>query len=368
MEQERYERQLQLRGFGKTGQEKLGKARVLVVGAGGLGVPVLQYLTAMGVGFLGIADADVVSLNNLHRQVIYTADDVGCLKIDCCIPRLRHQNPSIEIKGFPVFLNKENILSVLKGFDVVVDATDNFEARYLINDACVILDIPFIYGALQHFEGHLSVFNYQDGPTYRCLYSIPPSQGQIPDCNTAGVLGIVPGLLGSFQALETIKVITGIGKPLSGTLKIFDFLYNSEYHMEIPVKKENKNIDSLDNFPINIHQERSISIDQLAKWLDDKHPLFLLDVREENEFEQMHLKNAISIPLSNLQGGFPTIPKDRPWILVCEKGGRSSKALQYLQEIDPDLELLNLEGGMSAWRQMMANLQIEQHDLSTRST
>src|SRR5690554_6287730 len=258
MEQERYERQLQLPGFGKAGQEKLGKARVLVVGAGGLGVPVLQYLTAMGVGFLGVVDADVVSLNNLHRQVIYSEDDVGRLKIDCCIPRLRNQNPNVEIKGFPIFLNKENILSVLEGFDVVVDATDNFNARYLINDACVILDIPFIYGALQHFEGHLSVFNYQGGPTYRCLYPTPPSKGQIPDCNTAGVLGIVPGLLGSFQALETIKVITGIGKPLSGTLKIFDFLYNSEYNMKIPAKKENKNIKSIENFPINNQEKTSI--------------------------------------------------------------------------------------------------------------
>lgn len=368
MENERYERQLQLPGFGKAGQEKLGKARVLVVGAGGLGVPVLQYLTAMGVGFLGVVDADVVSLTNLHRQIIYTEEDVGRLKIDCCVPRLRNQNPNIEIKGFPVFLNEENILSVLKGFDVVVDATDNFDARYLINDACVILGIPFVYGALQHFEGHLSVFNYQDGPTYRCLYPSPPSKGQIPDCNTAGVLGIVPGLLGSFQALETIKVITGIGEPLSGTLKIFDFLHNGEYCMKIPTKKENKTIKSIGNFPVSDQERGSISVDQLAGWLDDKHPLALLDVREEHEFDRLHLKNARSIPLSKLPANLPGIPKDRPWILVCEKGGRSLKARQYLQEIEPGIELFNLDGGMSAWIRQVGNLHIEQDDFSTTST
>ena len=177
--QERYLRQTQLPGFGEMGQKKLAQAKVLVIGAGGLGVPVLQYLTGMGVGYIGIMDDDVVSLSNLHRQVIYSPEDVGLPKVNCCVPRLQQLNSEITITGFPMALSKNNALEMVAEFDAVVDATDNFDARYLINDACVILQKPFIYGALQQFEGHVSVFNYQGGPTYRCLYPTPPSRGQI---------------------------------------------------------------------------------------------------------------------------------------------------------------------------------------------
>src|SRR5690606_28035725 len=175
MDQNRYQRQLQLPGFGEAGQQKLAGAKVLVVGAGGLGVPVLQYLAAMGVGTLGVIDGDTVSRSNLHRQVIYADNDVGQLKVACCSRKLQNQNPEINFEIFPFFLSAENALSLFTNYDLVVDATDNFNARYLINDACVILGKPFVYGALQQFEGHISVFNYQGGPTYRCLYPNPPS-------------------------------------------------------------------------------------------------------------------------------------------------------------------------------------------------
>lgn len=357
---ERYRRQIQLPGFGVEGQQKLTAAKVLVVGAGGLGIPVLQYLTGMGVGVLGVVDADIVSLSNLHRQIIYTQEDLGKLKVECCVPRLQKQNPEVRIKSFPVFLTPENALSILEEFDVVVDATDNFHTRYLINDACVILKKPFVYGAIQYFEGHVSVFNYQDGPTYRCLYPDPPSQGQIPDCNTAGVLGIVPGLVGCQQALETIKIITGIGKPLSGMLQVFDFLYNTQYSIKLKLKEENKRIKSLEKNELSVScgSEHNISANKLNHWLEDNKTFILLDVREPHEFNHMHLKSAYPFPLSQLAQGLPDLPKDQPWVILCQQGGRSKKAIQYIQEVEPKIQAFNLEGGLSEWIRSMGNFHL----------
>lgn len=352
MDYERYQRQIQLPGFGEIGQQKLSSAKVLVIGAGGLGVPVLQYLTGMGIGNIGVIDGDVVSLSNLHRQIIYTPGDKGKLKVDCCVAILKKQNPTISLIGYPEFLTSENALSLIRGYDVVVDATDNFTARYLINDACVILDKPIVYGALQQFEGHVSVFNYRGGPTYRCLYPIPPAKGQIPDCNMAGVLGIVPGLIGCLQALETIKIIAGVGTPLSGILQVHDFLNNSQYSIKLKVREQNKQISSLQDNEIpdfRTQEEEVISAQQLRIWLDQNKEINLVDVREFHEFSQGHLANALSVPLSNLNDGLPDLPKDRPWVLLCQLGGRSQKALRHIKKIEPGIQLLNLEGGMSGW-------------------
>src|SRR5690554_2025080 len=348
--QERYQRQLQLPGFGEEGQKKLAQAKVLVIGAGGLGVPVLQYLTGIGVGCIGVMDDDVVSLSNLHRQVIYGSEDIGRPKVDCCVARLRQLNPDITLKSFPTALSKKNALAIMEAFDVVVDTTDNFDARYLINDACVILKKPFIYGAIQQFEGHVSVFNFQGGPTYRCLYPNPPSNGQIPDCNTAGVLGIVPGLIGSYQALETIKVITGIGKPLSGILQVFDFLDNSQYNIRLTTREENKNIKSLpEDVPASCTVEPSISVDVLLLWMTEDKAFNLIDVREDHEFNKGHLAQAIPFPLSRIHGNLPDLSKNKPWVIICQQGGRSKKAVDFLKEKDPTLQLLNLTGGLNDW-------------------
>lgn len=357
MSQNRYQRQLQLTQFGEAGQQKLARAKVLVIGAGGLGVPVIQYLAAMGVGTLGIVDADVVSLSNLHRQVIYCDSDVGQLKVKVCTEWVKKQNPDITVKMYPVYLSPENSLSIIKNYDVVVDATDNFDARYLINDSCVILDKPFVYGALQQFEGHVSVFNFQGGPTYRCLYPTPPGPGQIPDCNTAGVLGIVPGLIGSYQALETIKIITGIGKTLSGTLQVFDFLDNSQYSIRLPVRQENKEIRHLRTVTNTepCIAEQSISPIELLAWIQGKKAFNLLDVREKTEYESGHLETAYSLPLSQLNGALPDLHRDIPWVLVCQKGERSKKAISYINENQPGLILINLEGGLSSWVSMLGN-------------
>ncbi len=351
MNRNRYLRQLQLPGFGEAGQQKLAEAKVLVVGAGGLGVPVLQYLAAMGVGNLGIVDADTVSLSNLHRQVIYSEDDIGQKKVTSAAKRLQEQNPEILIQIYPVFLSPENALSIIRDYKLVVDATDNFNARYLINDACVILNKPFVYGALQQFEGHLSVFNFQNGPTYRCLYSSPPSEGQIPDCNAAGVLGIVPGLIGSYQALEIVKIVTGIGTPLSGILQVFDFLDNSQYQIKLSSKPENKNIHQLEaTYSLDsCTTADTLSVEELLIWIKEGRSFNLVDVREKHEFQRGHLENAVSLPLTQLNGRLPDLSPGSPWVLLCQQGGRSRKALQYIKEKNPRLSLLNLDGGLSAW-------------------
>lgn len=357
----RYQRQLQLPGFAKEGQQKLAEAKVLVVGAGGLGVPVLQYLAAMGVGTLGIVDADTVSLSNLHRQVIYTSADVGMRKVERCSEKLRQQNPGIQIKTYPVFLSADNAPDILRDYDVVVDATDNFNARYLINDACVMLNKPFVYGALQQFEGHVSVFNHQGGPTYRCLYPNPPDQGQIPDCNTAGVLGIVPGIIGSYQALEVIKVITGIGQPLTGLLQVFDFLLNSQYQIKLSLKPENKDIRKLEALDkANCSTVASLTAQELLRWIKEGKSFQLIDVREKREYQKSHLSPSYSFPLSSINGRLPNLDKDQPWVLFCQQGGRSTKAIQYLQERYPALTLFNLQGGINAWLEINGMQMIEQ--------
>ena len=220
----RYLRQTSLKDFGEVGQAKLTEGRVLVVGLGGLGLPVLQYLNAMGVGTLGLMDQDVVELHNLQRQVLYTEKDLGKQKLDVAHEKLQEQNSSTILRTHDSFLTKENALTIIKDYDVIVDATDNFPTRYLINDACVILNKPFVYGALHGFEGHVSVFNYNNGPTYRCLYPNMPTSDEIPDCNENGVLGVVPGIIGTLQALEAVKILTGVGEVLSGRLLLFNGL------------------------------------------------------------------------------------------------------------------------------------------------
>ena len=237
----RYNRQTQLPGFGPEAQDKLSKAKVLVVGAGGLGVPALQYLVGMGVGTIGIIDGDKISLDNLHRQVLYSEAEVGKLKTEVAVAKLAKLNSEVSLQAYPFFLSVENALDIAKQYNLVIDASDNFATRYLVNDACVILKVPFIYGAVQQYEGHVSVFNHNGGPTYRCLYPTMPSANEIPDCNTAGILGVVPGIIGCQQALQAIKIITGDGETLSGYLQIFDFRRDEQ--LKIKLKADPKNLE-----------------------------------------------------------------------------------------------------------------------------
>lgn len=348
----RYARQVNLTGFGDLAQQKLLSAKVLVVGAGGLGVPVLQYLTGMGVGCIGIVDADVISLSNLHRQVLYAEDEIGQSKALTATARLSELNSEVEFKIYNELLTVHNALDIIRNYDVVVDATDNFSSRYLINDTCVILNKPFIYGAVQQYEGHVSVFNYQDGPTYRCLYPTPPTAGEIPDCNTAGVLGVAPGIVGCQQALQVFKVITGVGKTLSGYLHIFDFLEDDQYKMKLKAKPENKQITTLQASyeAVVCNTVSLLSVEELYDWYEAGKEFQLLDVREANEFEDEHLQGAVCVPLTRFDASTVSIQNNIPVITFCEKGARSNKAAQILQKQYPAATIYSVLGGMEYWQ------------------
>jgi molybdopterin/thiamine biosynthesis adenylyltransferase/rhodanese-related sulfurtransferase len=347
----RYSRQLQLPGFGPEAQQNLQDAKVLVIGAGGLGVPVLQYLAGMGIGTLGIVDGDHISLTNLHRQVLYNTEEVSQLKVDVAVRKLSQLNPTIKLQSYPKHLSPENALEIITPYDLVIDATDNFEARYLINDACVLLGKPFVYGALHQFEGQVSVFNYAGGPTYRCLYPTPPSAQEIPDCNTAGVLGVVPGLIGCLQALEAVKVITGVGESIAGSLLMFDFLQQRQYKVKLKANPENQRITSLQN-SYSLDSCTSIpeiTTRQLQDWISSNKEFLLLDVRQPEETNQGHLPQARLIPLPELRERLAQISTDKPIVAVCQKGGRSLKAAEQLLAYHPSATVYSLAGGMDGW-------------------
>lgn len=348
----RYSRQMRLPGFGEIVQQKLLQAKVLVVGAGGLGVPVLQYLTGMGIGTLGIVDADMVSLSNLHRQVLYTEHNTGQSKAVAAAEKLQQLNSEVTFKLYNEYLRPQNALQIIAGYDVVVDATDNFSARYLINDACVMLKKPFVYGAVQQYEGHVSVFNYTGGPTYRCLYPEPPQAGEIPDCNAAGVLGVTPGIIGCQQALQVVKMITGIGKTLSGYLQIFDFLNDDQYKIKLKLKPQNQHITALQTtyaMPV-CNTVSLLSVEELFEWYATGKAFDLIDVREADEFVEGHLQGATSMPLTQLEPKLFVITDNKPVVMFCQKGARSNKAAMLLQQQYPTAQLYSVLGGMDYWQ------------------
>ena len=347
MRQKRFIRHYQLKGFGPEGQAKLGQARVLVVGLGGLGLPVVQYLNAMGVGTLGLVEQDTVEYHNLQRQTLFAENDVGRPKLEVVIEKLANQNAGTNLLPFDTFLTKSNALQIIGDFDVVVDATDNFATRYLINDACVILKKPFVYGALHGFEGHVSVFNYGEGPTYRCLFPEMPSAEEVPDCNENGVLGVLPGIIGTLQALEAVKIVAEVGEVLSGKLLLYDGLTQTTRRIGVPVNIENKRTkdlrpsygagDCLTTF--------SIQAEAFAQVLKNKR-VQLIDVRNPDEFNGFHLQSAKNIPLSELLSRFDEIDFDQPVYIICQSGKRSEKALKQLRKKQPDASILHILGGM----------------------
>jgi molybdopterin/thiamine biosynthesis adenylyltransferase/rhodanese-related sulfurtransferase len=348
----RYSRQTQLSNFGEAAQQKLRQAKVLVVGAGGLGVPVFQYLTGMGIGTLGVMDIDTISLTNLHRQVLYTENEVGQSKVVVAVEKLRALNEEVTFQIYNEAITLQNALAIIKNYDVVVDATDNFSTRYLLNDACVILNKPLVYGAVQQYEGHVSVFNFNGGPTYRCLYPTPPAANEIPDCNTAGVLGVVPGIVGCQQALQVVKVVTGVGQTLSGYLQIFDFLQDDQYKVKLKAKPENKQITTLQqSYEAPVCNTVSLlSVEELYDWYEANKVFNLIDVREKDEFEEEHLEGAVSLPLMQLKPDVVNIQLNIPVVTFCEKGARSNKAAQMLQKQYPSATIYSVLGGMDYWQ------------------
>ena len=349
---DRYSRQLVLPQFGPEAQQQLQQAKVLVIGAGGLGVPVLQYLAGMGVGTIGIMDGDAVHLTNLHRQVLYTEADIHLPKAQVAAQKLTALNSSIAVQTFPQQLSPENALATIEPFDLVVDATDNFPARYLINDACVMLKKPFVYGAVHQYEGQVSVFNFNGGPTYRCLFPNMPSANEIPDCNTGGVLGVAPGIVGCYMALEVVKVLTGIGELLSGKLLSLDLLNSTQYTMKLKASLQNQQIAHLqESYDVAACTTVPLlSPKELQDWLESGKPFTLLDLRDEDDFEDEHIEGAQFFTTRLLEQKADSLPKQNPVVVMCYRGHRSGQAVQYLQEKYPTLPLHHLAAGMDGWR------------------
>ena len=341
----KYQRQIQLKGFGLGKQDKLSKSKVLIIGLGGLGIPVAQYLNAMGIGVLGLLDGDRIALHNLHRQVLYSEGEVGQLKADVAAKKLREQNSQTEIVVIPEFLTVENALDTIVNYDVVVDASDNFATRYLVNDSCVILNKPFVYGALHDFEGQVSVFNYNNGPTYRCLFPNMPGINEIPNCDENGVLGVLPGIIGNLQALEVVKMICGLGEVLSGKLLLYDGLSQKNRLVAFKEVPENKTIRELQK-TYNAHSCATIII-QNTNELNEFVGNQLIDVRSPEEFQSGHLESSKNIPLPELLEHLDELNLDQPIYLICQSGQRSQIGAQLLSDQLPNVTVFSIEGGMN---------------------
>ena len=328
--------------IGITGQEKLKKAKVLIIGAGGLGCPVLQYLVASGVGEIGIADDDIVDISNLHRQILYGLNDLGGLKAVIAKEKLQLLNPHTFITAYPVRFTSANAEDICAAYDLVIDGSDNFGTRYLVNDTCVALNKPLVFGSIFKFEGHVSVFNYQDGPDYRDVFPEAPPADEVPNCAEIGVLGVLPGIIGTYMANEAIKIICGIGETLSGKLMTMNALDNSTSIFK--VAKQKKEGKAADIVPIpNIPDE--ITMDQLNSWLNESaNEVQLIDVRETYEFEDYNI-GGINIPLYELKEHVEELPADKKIIFCCQTGQRSKMAIQILKSLYKG-EMYSLKNGV----------------------
>ena len=361
----RYSRHLIMPEVGMDGQLKLKQAKVLCIGTGGLGAPLGLYLAAAGVGRIGLVDFDKVDLSNLQRQILFDTNDIGRPKIEAATNRLRNLNPDIQIDNFETRLTSENALDILKDYDIVVDGTDNFPTRYLVNDACVILGKPNVYGSIFRFEGQITIFGYPGGPCYRCLYPEPPPPGLVPSCAEGGVLGVLPGIVGAIQAAETLKLIIGKGEPLVGRLLLFDALamrfreLKLRKNPECPVCGGHPTITKLIDYEefCGIRGEESaspaqavvpeISPRELKARLDRGDDLFILDVREPHEFQICNLGGHL-IPLGELSRRVNELDSSREIVAHCRSGKRSAEAVEFLRSAG-FRKVLNLKGGILAW-------------------
>jgi len=362
----RYSRHLILPEVGEEGQRKLKAARVLCIGAGGLGSPLALYLAAAGVGTLGLVDFDVVDASNLQRQIIHSTADIGRKKLDSAEEKLRALNPKLKIVKYDTLLSSANALDILKDYDVVADGTDNFPTRYLVNDACVLLGIPNAYGSIFRFEGQASVFAAQNGPCYRCLYPEPPPPGLVPSCAEGGVLGILPGLIGVIQATETIKLILGKGEPLVGRLLLVDAL-NMRFrelklrrNPECPVCGDHPTVTKLIDYEQFCGIEPAakeetalrngipqMSVKELKQRMDAGDDLLILDVREPFEYQIANIGGKL-IPQAEVPRRLAEIDRNREIVVQCKSGGRSQRIAEFLKKSGYE-NVANLAGGILAW-------------------
>ena len=363
----RYSRHLILPDVGVTGQEKLKAARVLLIGAGGLGSPAALYLAAAGVGTLGIVDFDNVDVTNLQRQILHGTKDVGRPKLQSARERIADVNPHVRLETYETALTSKNALDILSGYDIVVDGTDNFATRYLVNDACVLLGKPNVYGSIFRFEGQASVFALSDGPCYRCLFPEPPPPGLVPSCAEGGVLGVLPGLVGTIQATEAIKLIVGAGEPLKGRLLLIDTL--GMQFRTVNVRKDptcpacgTREIQSLIDYeqfcgvraadaePRAVAGFVEMSPRELQGRLSRGEQVQLIDVREQFEWDIARIPGARLVPLATLPDVVATLDRDREVVVYCKGGSRSRAAATHL--VDAGFaRVTNLTGGILRWRE-----------------
>ncbi len=369
----RYSRHLIMPEVGVEGQEKLINSSVLCIGAGGLGSPLALYLAAAGVGHLGILDFDVVDFSNLQRQIIHSEKTIGELKVESAKKRLLELNSDIKVTTYNEMLTSENAMEIIKDYDIIVDGTDNFATRYLVNDSCVLLGKPNVYGSIFRFEGQVSVFDAKKGPCYRCLYPEPPPPGLVPSCAEGGVLGILPGIIGTLQAAETVKLILEKGNPLIGRLLFLDVLEMQPREMKLrkdpncPICGENATIKALIDYEefcgigrgeLGLEETTKredsegdvmeINIDQFKEMLDNGNDVVILDVREYHEYDICNIEGSVLIPLGEIADRLDELNEDDEIVVHCHQGGRSMRATQFLRD-KGFKNVKNLEGGIDAW-------------------
>ncbi|EQC35996.1 hypothetical protein SDRG_06736 [Saprolegnia diclina VS20] len=363
----RYSRQLLVADFGVQRQKALLEARVLVVGAGGLGCPVLLYLGGMGVGHIGLVDGDVVDETNLHRQVLHTQAAIGRLKVESARDELQRRHPHLSLATYPVFLTAANAAELVRSYDVVVDASDNVATRYLVNDVCVLEEKPLVSGSALGLEGQVTVYHYKGGPCYRCCYPNAMPAGITGNCSDNGVLGVVPGIIGSMQAMEVVKVLTGMGAPLSRTQAFYDAFDGSVRHFKLPPKRkdcavcgESPTILSAHDsaatsartcaLPSSLSPDHIMSVEDLAAALrraSSPADYCLLDVREPVQFAICHLRDAVNIPLKALPAHLSQVPASKPVYVLCRRGVDSVDAALLL--LQSTTRVWHIEGGLDAW-------------------
>ncbi len=360
----RYSRHLIMPEVGMDGQLKLRQAKVLCIGAGGLGSPLALYLAAAGVGKLGIVDFDTVDFTNLQRQIIHDTNDVGRPKLTSARETIADINPNVEVVGFETRLTSDNALDIFKDFDIVADGTDNFPTRYLVNDACVLLGKPNVYGSIFRFEGQASIFYAKEGPCYRCLYPEPPPPGLVPSCAEGGVLGVLPGIVGCIQAVETIKLILGIGRNLVGRLLLFDALNMKFRELKLrknpdcPVCGTHPTVTKLIDYEqfCGIRGEEHVvptrvpelTAPEVKKMMDDKKPFVLVDVREPHEFQICRIPGSVLIPLGEVPKRMNELNSADDIVVHCRSGMRSAQAVEFLMKAG-FRKIHNLKGGVLAW-------------------
>ena len=363
-EMRRYGRHLIMPEVGLEGQKKLKAGKVLVIGTGGLGSPLSLYLAAAGVGRLGLVDFDQVDASNLQRQVLYSVRDVGRPKLEAAKDRILELNPNVKVDSYETRLTSENAMDIIKEYDVIVDGTDNFPTRYLVNDACVLLGKPNVYGSIFRFEGQISVFDASRGPCYRCLYPEPPPPGLVPSCAEGGVLGILPGVVGTLQATETIKILLGKGDSLVGRLLLFDALQMQFTELKLhknpncPVCGNNPTVKSLIDYEEfcgvgrggtnTMTEENEITVQELKHLFDTGAHVNLIDVREPHEYEICHIKDSKLVPVSQIPLRVNEFNLTDEYIFQCHTGGRSGWAVNFLRQLGFK-KVKNLTGGIEAW-------------------